>query len=152
MFRYTAECEIQSPLAEVFAYLSDVTRQTEWVHGVSECRWESPGSVAVGAIAVQSMTFMGKARVVPITVVDYQPGRRIVFEKRQPFLIRFGFEVEEVNGATRVRYPVEMEPRGLFRLVIPLMGRKVIRGDLERISARLSSPDSFRPKATRSPS
>jgi uncharacterized protein YndB with AHSA1/START domain len=137
MFKYTAECEIRRPVGEVFAYVSDATRQTEWAQGVTECHWEQPGAVAVGSTAIQSMTFMGKQRVVPVTVLEYQPGEKIVFEKRQPFLIRFGFELAGTDGGTRVRFPVEMEARGLLRLIMLLMGRKIIKGDLTRITARL---------------
>jgi carbon monoxide dehydrogenase subunit G len=140
MFKYTAEGEVRRPVDEVFAYLSDVTKQTEWVHGVTECRWETKGDVAAGAKAIRSMTFMGKPRKVPMKLVEYEPGKRLVFEKTEPFLIRFGFELEGAEGATRIRYPVEMEPRGLlFRVVIPLMGKKEIEKDLKRITERLEA-------------
>src|SRR5690242_10896294 len=111
MFSYTAERVIRRPASEVFGFLADVRKQTEWVHGVNECHWVDAQAAGIGAVAEQSMTFMGKNRIVPMKVVDYQPGTRIVFEKEQPFRIRFGFELEERDGATRVRYPVEMEPR-----------------------------------------
>jgi carbon monoxide dehydrogenase subunit G len=138
MFRYTAEREIQAPIEQVFAFLSDVTRQTEWVHGVTECHWEKPGPVSAGAMALQSMTFMGKPRIVPMKLLEYEPGRKITFEKAEPFPIRYGFELEAAGGSTRVRYPVEMDPKGLlFRVVIPLVGKKTIHGDLDRIAGRL---------------
>jgi hypothetical protein len=139
MFKYTAQRDIRRAAPDVFAYLTDVGRQTEWVHGVNECHWLTPGAVAVGATAEQSLTFMGKTHVVPMRVVDYQPGRRITFEKQQPFFIRYGFELEPNGTATHVRYPVEMAPTGLSRLVIPLIGRMFINGDLARIAGRLEA-------------
>jgi uncharacterized protein YndB with AHSA1/START domain len=139
MFSYTAERVIKRPASEVFSFLADVRKQTEWVHGVKECHWVEAESAGVGAIAEQSMTFMGKNRVVPMKVIDFQAGKRIVFEKEHPFRIRFGFELEEKDGATYVRYPVEMEPRGFFRVLIPLVGRKTINGDLVRIAKCLEA-------------
>jgi uncharacterized protein YndB with AHSA1/START domain len=140
LFQYTAEREVRRPAGQVFAYLSDVTRQPEWVHGVTECHWTGGGQpIGVGSSAEQSMRFLGKLRVVPVRVIDYQPGRRVAFEKREPFLIRFAFEVDDQGGTTRVRYPVEMEPRGLFRVLIPLIGRRTIEGDLVRIAGKLES-------------
>ena len=136
MFTYTAERLIRRPLDEVFGFLADATRQTQWVHGVTECKWKE-GGAAPGAVAEQSMTFLGKKRIVPMTVVDYEPGRRVVFEKRHPFLIRFGFEVSAEGDGTRVRYPVEMTPKGLFRIIIGLIGKRTIDGDLDRIAHSL---------------
>src|ERR1041385_514326 len=139
MFTYTAERVIKKPASEVFAFLSDATKQTQWVHGVDRCEWRDAGSTGLGAVAEQSMTFMGKNRIAKMTVVDYQPGKRVMFEKEYPFKIRFGFELEERDGATHVRYPVEMEPRGFFRVIIPLVGKKTINGDLDRIAKAIES-------------
>jgi len=137
MFRYTAECFLRQQPDVVMSYVSDPTRQTDWVHGVSECHWVVGGGPAQGAVAEQTMTFMGKERIVPMTMTEYGPSR-VAFEKQQPFPIRFGFEVEPHAGGTRLRYPVEMQPGGLMRLVISLMGRKIIHGDLERIADQLA--------------
>jgi uncharacterized protein YndB with AHSA1/START domain len=139
MFRYTAQRDIRRPAQDVFAYLTDVGRQTEWVHGVSECHWVTPGAPAVGSTAEQSLVFMGKTHVAPMRVVDYQPGRRIVFEKQQPFFIRYGFELEPDGATTHVRYPVEMSPTGFLRVVIALAGRRFINGDLQRIAGQLEA-------------
>ncbi len=140
MYTYTAQRVIARPAAAVFAYLADATRQTEWVHGVSQCRWVNGGPSA-GAAAEQTMTFMGKTRTVPVNMTDYQPQHRVVFEKRDPFWCRFAFELEENGEETLVRYPVEMTPTGVFSLIIRLVGRKTIEGDLTRIARRLETPE-----------
>lgn len=139
VYRYTAQRVIARPTAEVFGYLADATRQTEWVHGVSRCSWLGDGP-APGAVAEQTMTFLGKTRTVPMTVVEYQPERRVVFEKQEPMYIRFGFELEEDGGSTLVRYPVEMGLRGVLGLLVRLVGHKEIEGDLTRIAQRLETP------------
>jgi hypothetical protein len=38
-----------------------------------------------------------------------------------------------------VRYPVEMQPRGLLRLLLPLIGRRTIEGDLDRIAQHVQT-------------
>lgn len=139
MYSYTAERVINRPASDVFAFLADVGKQTEWVHGVNECHWLEAKTASVGAVAEQSMTFMGKTRIERMKVVDFEPGKRIVFEKDRPFHIRFGFELAEKDGATHVRYPVHMEPSGFFRLIIPLVGKKTINGDLARIARYLEA-------------
>src|ERR1043165_9975472 len=126
MYRYTAERRVARPLENVFRYLADVAKQTEWVQGVSDCHWTGPGPVRVGSVAEQSMTFMGKLRILPLALIQYNPPLRLRFEKTEPFLIRFGFELEGDGSATLVRYPVEMDPRGLFRIIIPLVGKRTI--------------------------
>jgi len=136
MFRHTAERVIKRPVDQVFGFLADATRQTEWVHGVSACRWQGAGA-GPGAVAEQTMTFLGKTRIEHMTVVEWEPGRRVAFEKQRPFKIRFGFELAGEGEATRVRYPVEMAPTGLMKLIIALVGRKIIEGDLVRIAKAL---------------
>jgi uncharacterized protein YndB with AHSA1/START domain len=137
MYEYVAERDVRRPVDEVFAYLADATRQTEWVHGVSACTWEGAAEPRLGATAQQSMTFMGKLRVVPMEIVAFEPGRRVWFEKRHPFRVRFGFELEPRGDTTHLRYPVELYPTGVFRLVIPIIARRTIEGDLDRITARI---------------
>jgi uncharacterized protein YndB with AHSA1/START domain len=139
MYRYTAQREIKKPAEEVFAYLANVAKQTEWVHGVTECHLVEGAAPAAGATAEQTMTFMGKTHVVPLRIVDFEAGRRIMFAKEHPFSIKFGFELEPCGATTRVRYPVEMEPRGFMSLVIKLVGKRTIEGDLVRISKRLEA-------------
>src|SRR5690349_11255482 len=133
MFRYTAERVIPRPPAEVFDYLADVTRQPEWVHGVSSCAWRTGTGPGEGAVADQTMTFLGRRRDVPMTVTAFEPQQRVGYSKDDPFPIRFSFELAPDAAGTRVRYPVEMQPRGLLRLLLPLIGKRTIEGDLDRI-------------------
>ncbi len=52
------------------------------------------------------MAFMGKRSTVRMTMAEYVPGRRVSFEKEQPFPIRFGFEAEPDGDGTRLRTPL----------------------------------------------
>jgi hypothetical protein len=78
----------------------------------------------------------GKTSEVSMRVVEFEPGRRIRFAKDNPFHIEFGFELEPSAAGTHVTYPVVLEPRGFFKLVLALMRPKnQIARDLANIKA-----------------
>lgn len=138
MFRNRIETVIKCPADQVFAYLADVRRQPEWTHMMEQVRFDEPGQ-QVGARAVQTMKIFGRRRDFALTTTVYEPGRRIHFSKTEPFPIRFGFELVPEGERTRVAYVVEMEPRGLFRLMIGLIGKRENTKDLETIRRLLES-------------
>jgi uncharacterized membrane protein len=140
MIRHAPRREIGAPIDRVFHYVSDVTKQPEWVHlDLIDVQLDEPGPLRVGSKATQRLRFLGREQKVPITVVAYEPGRSIHFAKEQPFPIRFGFDLEAVGDKTVVSYPVEMSPTGFFRILIALMGpQKQIEADLASVQERLS--------------
>ena len=62
--------EIERPIAQVFAYLSDMRTMTEWAEGIVEVEVMTPGTTyrLIGLLA-------GRRLTTPIAITQYEPGR-----------------------------------------------------------------------------
>jgi hypothetical protein len=122
---------------EVFAYLANVTKQTEWVHGVTECHLAGDHAMGAGAVAEQSMKFMGKLRVVSTTHRRLRAEEEGLLRKDGALPHSLRVRARRRPGVDPRALSLEMEPRGFLRVLIPLIGKKTIEGDLVRIQERL---------------
>ncbi len=142
MFRHQTEIEVSKSPAIVFSYLCDVERQPEWQPDIRSCSWDAPGPVDVGRTARQVLRLFGKEREATLTVEEYEPERAIRFGKAIPFPIHFGWRLEPIgDSTTRMIYEAEAQPKGVFRLLAPLIAPgvrktmdreiRVIKGQVE---------------------
>jgi hypothetical protein len=68
--------EIAAPIDAVWAVLSDVTRQPEWMREMKAVRILSPGPVRAGTEAEATVRIFGIAVTDPVVVTEYVPPRR----------------------------------------------------------------------------
>ena len=133
---------VNVPPEAAFAYLSDITRHSEWAKHRVEIVPESPGSMGVGATFKSTGHDMG-TNVDLVKVTALEPNRKIVFEAEGgQGHFRHQFLLEPANGGTRITK--EMQPLRLampWKLLMPVLGPFVgpplLKGDLQRIKQRL---------------
>jgi len=77
MKRVERTATINAPPDEVFAYLSDLEKLSEWQAGVVSARRTSPGEMGAGATALVTREIMGNRVEAPLTVTEYDPPRRM---------------------------------------------------------------------------
>ena len=77
MQRVERTATLPSPPDEVFAYLSDLDRLSEWQAGIVDARRTSDGPISVGATASVTRELMGDRVVAPLTVTAYEPPHRL---------------------------------------------------------------------------
>jgi len=77
MKRVERSATINAPPDEVFAYLSDLEKLSEWQAGVVSARRTSPGEMGAGATALVTREIMGNRVEAPLTVTEYDPPRRM---------------------------------------------------------------------------
>jgi carbon monoxide dehydrogenase subunit G len=77
MKRVERSARIEAPPDEVFAYLSDLEKLSEWQAGVVSARRTSPGEMGAGATALVTREIMGNRVEAPLTVTEYDPPRRM---------------------------------------------------------------------------
>lgn len=75
--RVERQATIGAPPDEVFAYVSDLEKLSEWQAGVVSAQRTSDGPMAVGATALVTRELMGKRVEAPLTVTEYDPPRRL---------------------------------------------------------------------------
>ncbi len=143
MFRYQTTTDVNASRAKTFSYLCDVERQPEWQPDIRSCSWDAPGPVDVGRTARQVLRFFGKEREATLTVEDYEPERAIRFGKVIPFPIHFGWHLDSIgDSTTRIFYEAEAQPKGVFRLLAPLIApgvRKTMERELRVIKERVEA-------------
>jgi hypothetical protein len=110
--------------ADVFAYLADFRNDTAWRKETIGVRKITTGAIGPGTVFEDTIKYPGAAPVVltkEITV--YETGRRIGFSSRS----RSGtaeamYELaDDGRDRTRISFLSVIRPRGLMRVVFPLM-------------------------------
>ena len=117
MIEVTVVTEIDVPAGVAFAYLADVTNNSEWQHGVKSTNWTSSSRGEVGATYDQMLDYRNQVTSYRVTALD--PGRSIsvetVGQATIPTTVTRAVEPRAEDSCT-VRVTIVGHPRGLRRL------------------------------------
>lgn len=110
---------INRPVEDVFAFVADQANEPKWHTDVLEV--DPAKSLEEGSTVTWVVRFMGKSSYLN-EVRAFEPPHRIqIAAVDGPLRPTLTQTFEDVNGATLYRRHVEIPPRGLFRLVAPIM-------------------------------
>lgn len=128
---------INRPVEEVFDYIIDPTKESEWQEGVIEAGYSQGSSEpGVGAEMFEKRKFMGRDMVSKVKVTEFEANKKFVgkvVEGPVPFEITQTFQ--PVDGGTKVTIVLEGEPGGFFKLAKGPVQKQVqsqIVADFER--------------------
>jgi uncharacterized protein YndB with AHSA1/START domain len=134
-----AEVEIRRPLAEVFAYCTDVAEWCRWQSRFSHVEQLSPGPFGIGT-RIRTVTMgMGRTHEGTSEVIEFAPDQRLRFAGASDVA---SFEslwtfTPTPSGGARVAVETQFTPRDgalLAQLVQPFVGgvfRRRLDADLE---------------------
>lgn len=139
--------EIRRSADDVFAFFADAANNPLWQEGMVSCLWTSAPPIDVGSTYEQRARFLGRDIVSKFVVSRFEPGRLIEIETvESTFPIQVTREVDPLDPSTsRVRAHIRGGPRGLMRLLEPLMARaakKSIETDYDRLVELLEGQSS----------
>jgi uncharacterized protein YndB with AHSA1/START domain len=137
MVRLEATVDIDRPLQEVFAYVSDLTHVPEWVPSMPEVTVDGPARV--GARVCQTHSFLGRVDVVTAEITEYEPNARLALSSRSPFRASQVITFRSRKGGTRVHGELQAE-LGVLAPAARLFLRKAKReqqADYARLKAVL---------------
>jgi uncharacterized protein YndB with AHSA1/START domain len=141
MRKVAASIRIDRAVEDVYGYTSAYRTWTEWRGGVSESEQLTDGPVGVGTRIRGGGKLLGRPIGIVIEVTELEPGSRLAYRGAAgPLRTHNVVTFESVAGDTQVTWTDEVELRGIFGLLEPLMGRMVRRGyeaDLGRLKAIL---------------
>jgi carbon monoxide dehydrogenase subunit G len=141
--RFEFEIEIDRPVAEVFAYLSDVRNLPEWQRATSEADWLGPEGAAKGARIRQKTSFLGRELNMELEVTAYEPDRRFdVSTVKGPISFEVRHSLRASDGGTAVHFVAEGRTGRLFRFAEPMIAGTAERdalADFQRLKAILES-------------
>ena len=147
MARINTSIVIRRPLDETFAYLTDPRNAKDWSSELVDVTYN--GDLTEGSTGVDTRRMGRKEVVMPWIVTAYQRPERIVFEYGRPFPATAEFSFRAHEGGTLVTCDTELRPRGLWRMLAPVMAAEAKKVDAvlfqkvkEILEARSASKDS----------
>jgi uncharacterized protein YndB with AHSA1/START domain len=136
--------DVERPIEEVFAYLSDPAKVPEWDPRVVSVEQETDGPLGVGTRLRETRRMAGRKLEQVVEVAEYEPPR--LFSLRivsGPLPLDGRNRLEALDDMrTRVSFAGSGEPKGLARLAQPLVRRMVerqLRAHYGRIRERLEA-------------
>lgn len=133
MIRYSSEVTINRPPSVVFQALLDPNLYAQWTP-MADVTFEDAGPPGVGTRGRFRMTegpFKGPLKM---EIVELEPDRRVAFQVSHPALDwRSVTTLREDGSGTRVTYAGEMSLRGWRRILEPIMGGEVSKGEAAEI-------------------
>ena len=118
---------INKPVAEVFAYASDVANDPKWEGGVESVIWEGPANV-VGSKYKEVRKFMGQEMKSMLEMTSFVANTKIAAKVIQgPVPFEFTVTFEASGSGTKMTTHVEGEPKGFFKVA-----EGALRGQLEK--------------------
>ena len=121
MLEARGQTEINRPPEVVFDYLADLRNEPMWLPGASDVALTSDGEISSGS------TFRGtyaRAGTVTCRLTSYQRPRHLVIHGEGRGMT-FDDEVTLTSSGlgTRLDAVMRTQPKGVFRLFAPMMGR-----------------------------
>lgn len=144
MQRVERTATFAAPPAEVFAYLSDLDRLSEWQTGIVDARRTSEGPLGVGATATVTRELMGQRIVAPLTITAYEPDRRLGIDSEVSGVdVAALLHLSPADGgtATEVSFSMEIRASGFTRFMEPVIAGAAggeIDASISRIQERFA--------------
>ncbi|HEY5660272.1 MAG TPA: SRPBCC family protein [Gaiellaceae bacterium] len=141
---FDLEVTIARPVADVFAYVTDVRHVPEWQESAVSAEW-----LEEGRRFRERRHFMGRDADVELEVAELEPERRFdVRAVKAPVKFEIRHSFEAVDGGTRVRVHGEAKLGGALRFAAGMARRQAehqFRRDFERLKGLLEGRDEESP-------
>ena len=136
MATYEHTVEIERPIEEVFAFVTEPENYPKWQPSLLEVRPHSRGPLRVGRGATEVRRFLGREIETTWICTEHEPSGRATIESEQgPVPFRGTFTLEPTERGTRFTWTVETRGASA-RLAGPLAGR-MTRRELAENTAHL---------------
>jgi uncharacterized protein YndB with AHSA1/START domain len=121
-----SEVTIARPVEEVFAYVLDLEANgSTWAPDLASVEKTSEGPVGAGTTFKQVQTVMGRRRETSLRFTAVEPNQKIeAAAELGPIAPTMTLTFEQVGDQTRVAARGDANPKGLFKLLSPLIGRQ----------------------------
>src|SRR2546422_6393981 len=135
--------EIDRPPAEVFAYLDELDRHSEWQRDLISTKIVSEGPVGVGTRATNTRKVPGGPREMTYEITEHDPPHKSSWQVLDgPVRASGSVKVEPLGDGARSRVTVEfaLKGHGLGRLIAPFARRqaaKQVPGDHAKLKEML---------------
>ncbi len=128
MPRIEGEIVINRPLEEVFDCVADERNEPRYNPRLRRVELVTPGPIGAGTRFRAETAMLGRAMSMDIEFITYERPRRLGSVTRMSTMnIHGALTFSPVPGGTRMRWSWDLRPRGVLKLLTPLiagMGRR----------------------------
>jgi len=142
----TSSIDIARSPEDVFAYLDDLARHSEWQEGLVSARVDTPGPTKVGTRVTELRRMGSREMTMSYEITERDPPRSFSFRVLDGPIRPLGHgTVESLDGGTRSRVTIvlDFQDYGLMgKLMLPLarsQARKQVPKDQQNLKAKLES-------------
>jgi carbon monoxide dehydrogenase subunit G len=141
--RFSNTIIIRRPVADVFAFVSNLENAPRWNYALVETRKTSDGPVGVGTTYRQTRSIPTRSEEV-LEVTELEANRRFAFiGDLGPFHGTLAYDFEEADGGTRLTNSADLEGRGLARVAGSLAANRIssaVAANLDALKDLLERP------------
>lgn len=131
---------IAQPIETVFDYIADMRNEPKWLRGADDVRLVSGEPVAGGS---QFSGTYARAGQVSCTLSEYdRPHRLVMHGEAKGMSFDDAITLTPMDGGTQLSAVMRARPKGLFKLVAPMIGRvigKQFQANWDRLRGVLES-------------
>jgi uncharacterized membrane protein len=134
--------QINKPVADVFAYVTDYVNTTKWQGGVESVEVEGDAN-AVGGKYTEVRKFLGREMKTTLEITVFEPNAKWAAKALSgpvPYEATTTFEAS--NGGTKVTTHVDGEPSGFFKMAQGAVQKqldKSLEEDMQRLKEMLEA-------------
>ncbi|GAH15534.1 unnamed protein product, partial [marine sediment metagenome] len=124
MIKIETSVVINRPIEEVFAFVTDVEKLSQWSAELVEAKKTSEGSVGVGTTFSGVVKMLGRRMENDHEVSEYEPNSKFAFKVTSgPAQMEVEYTFESVADGTKFTVVAEGETGGFFKLAEPIFAR-----------------------------
>jgi uncharacterized protein YndB with AHSA1/START domain len=134
--------EISRTPEEVFAYVTDPTRFTEWQDAVVSARVMDSNPVKQGSKVALTRRMGKREQTMTSEITEYSPPRSYAFRVTDGPVRALGkgrFEALDNGARTRFTFELDFEGHGIGKVLVPLVVRKQAAKELPQSHANLKT-------------
>jgi hypothetical protein len=125
MVSIEGETVIRRPIDVVFDFVADERNEPAYNPGMLRAEKVTDGPVGQGTRFHSAIRSMGRPLEMDIELTEYQrPTRLISVTTMSSADIRGGLSFEPDPGGTRMRWSWEVKPKGVFKVLTPVLARR----------------------------
>jgi uncharacterized membrane protein len=141
---FDLDVAIDRPVADVFAYVTDVRKVPEWQESAESAEW-----IEEGKRFRERRQFMGRTAELELEVTTLEPERRFdVRAVKSPITFEIRHSFEDTGGGTLLRVHGKAKLGGALRFAAGMAKRQAerqFRSDFQRLRAVLERRDEESP-------
>jgi carbon monoxide dehydrogenase subunit G len=123
---------INRPKEQVWKFLTSVENASKWDTGIIEAKQTSDGPVGLGTILEAVSESRGKRRNLKVEVTEYDPNKRVAWTIDAGFGTgKSIYTLESAGSGTRLSKSSEVELKGFFKLLTPIIRRRFNKEEIE---------------------